>query len=80
MKIQGDLSALCRNPELVKAMIKKMEDYGRSQKLTGLELLKKIHLEEKSFVLLNLTTTTLKIVRNKCKEHYKDMIEELYKE
>jgi len=65
---------------MVKAYISKLDQYGRKHDLNSLERLKNIHLEPVSLVLKGLTTTTFKVVRASCKNHYKDIIEKLYKE
>jgi len=60
--------------------LKNLDDYGKKNQLNGIERFKRIFLEKDSFIMKGLTTPTFKIVRAKCKEHYKTMIEKLYAE
>lgn len=75
MGLDGTHEELCKNEKINKVFLEKLDKTGRDNKLNGLERLKKIYLESESLVLKGLTTTTLKIIRAKCKEYYKDVIE-----
>ena len=78
--LEGPVADLCKNPRMIKSYISRLDDYGRKHDLNSLERLKNIYMEPVSLVLKGLTTTTFKVVRASCKNHYKDVIEELYKQ
>lgn len=43
---------------------------GKSEKLNGMENVKKIYIEPTSFIAHGLTSNTLKLMRHKAKEHF----------
>ncbi|KAL4469388.1 hypothetical protein ABPG74_004641 [Tetrahymena malaccensis] len=73
-----DISVLCQNQQIIKFYQKNVFDHGKANKLFTFEQATKVHLEPKSFILLGLCTSTLKLQRHQAKQHYKQIIDQLY--
>lgn len=71
MNIEGTFEQLCQNPQIVKAVLALLEKQGRSDKLAGFELAKKLYLHPESMANLNCMTNTMKIQRHNAKEVFK---------
>lgn len=75
-----DVSEILTKPELHQAIIANFNDLAKSNKLSGLEKIKKIHLIDELFSMENdMLTPTFKIKRNIAKNKFKDKIEAIYK-
>lgn len=69
-----DINVLCKNPQVIAFFQKSVFDHGKANKLFTFEQATKVHLEPKSFILLGLCTSTLKLQRHQAKEHYMPII------
>ncbi|CAD8132100.1 unnamed protein product [Paramecium pentaurelia] len=76
--IQGTFEELCANDKVNKYFIDEMVKYGKTEKLNGMENVKKIYIEPTSFIAHGLTSNTLKLMRHKAKEHFLKQIEAMY--
>jgi long-chain acyl-CoA synthetase len=75
-----DVSEILTKPELHQAILANFGELAKSNKLSGLEKIKKIHLIDEPFSMENdLLTPTFKIKRNVAKNKYKDQIAAIYK-
>ena len=77
---EGDeVSAILKKPELHKAILENFNELAKSNKLSGLEKIKKMHLIEELFSVENdILTPTFKIKRNIAKNKFKDEISAIY--
>jgi len=68
---QTDMSDLYTKPELHKAIIDNFNDIAKSNKLSGLEKIKKLHVIDDPWTIENdILTPTFKIKRNIAKKVY----------
>ncbi|CAG8438212.1 8889_t:CDS:10 [Diversispora eburnea] len=75
------LESLVKNDQVRKAFLGEMNKIGKEFKLRGFEFVKVIHLTHCPFSIENnLLTPTLKLKRNDCRNHFKDIFEKLYVE
>ncbi|VDO53661.1 unnamed protein product, partial [Brugia timori] len=59
----------------------KLREFGSSKGLSGIEQIRNIHLLEDEFTIeAGLLTPTLKIIRVKLKDKFKDILDEMYRE
>ena len=80
MGIEGDISDLANNEYIINGVMDIFRRQAEKKKFNKLEQPKKIHIESTLFADLDLLTTTFKKKRNIFKEHYKDLIDNLYKD
>lgn len=74
-----DLAEVLEKPELHKAILANFGELAKSNKLSGLEKIKKLHLILEPFSIENdLLTPTFKIKRNIAKNRFKDVIVKIY--
>ena len=67
------------DPDLIKDILKEINDYSRHNDIKGFEIVKKVHLCKEPFsVDNNLLTTTMKIRRHIAKKYFMKEIEEMY--
>lgn len=67
------------DPDLIKDILKVIDDFSRQNDIKGFEIVKKIHLCKEPFsVENNLLTTTMKIRRHIAKKYFKKEIEKMY--
>jgi long-chain acyl-CoA synthetase len=67
------------DPDLIKDILKTIDEYSRKNDIKGFEIIKKVHLCKEPFsVENNLLTTTLKIRRHIAKKHFLKEIEKMY--
>ena len=65
--------------DLIKDILKEINDYSRHNDIKGFEIVKKVHLCKEPFsVDNNLLTTTMKIRRHIAKKYFMKEIEEMY--
>jgi len=76
--INGTFEEICQNKQIVDAVLKDITKIGEAAKLYGFEQVKKLYLEPKSFVLLDLCTPSFKLKRAPAREYYKQVIQGLY--
>jgi len=69
---------VCKDPRVASKVLEEMNKTGKAAKLVGYEMVKEIYLEPQSFVLLGLTTPSMKLRRDVAKAHFKEIIEKLY--
>ena len=74
-----DLESLCRNPNFNKLMLDNLKKTAETNQLKGFERIAEIFLDPKPFAASDLVTTTFKLKRAEAKEHYKQVIEAMYK-
>uniref|UniRef100_A0A1I8EYR3 long-chain-fatty-acid--CoA ligase n=1 Tax=Wuchereria bancrofti TaxID=6293 RepID=A0A1I8EYR3_WUCBA len=59
----------------------KLREFGSSKGLSGIEQIRNIHLLEEEFTIeAGLLTPTLKIIRIKLRDKFKDILDEMYRE
>ncbi|KAK7341532.1 hypothetical protein VNO80_24464 [Phaseolus coccineus] len=76
-----DLKSLYENPKARKYILDELNSTGRKHQLRGFEMLKAVHLEPNPFDMeRDLITPTFKLKRPQLLKHYKDCIDQLYKE
>ncbi|KAJ3400618.1 eukaryotic long-chain fatty acid CoA synthetase (LC-FACS), partial [Chytridiales sp. JEL 0842] len=72
---------LSKDPKFVKLVLDEMNKTGKEAKLRGFEFARAIHVEPEMFSLQNgLLTPTFKLKRNEAVKHYREIIDELYKQ
>ena len=70
---------LCKSKTLRDTILKEIKALGKKNGLHGFEIPKAIHLEVEPFTAENgLTTPTFKLKRPQLKNHYEDVINEMY--
>lgn len=74
-----DLATLCRNADFKKLMLENLKKTSEINQLKGFERITDIHFDPVLFGDSQLVTTTFKLKRAEAKEHYKQVITELYK-
>ncbi|XP_068502864.1 probable CoA ligase CCL6 isoform X2 [Phaseolus vulgaris] len=76
-----DFKSLFENPKTRKYILDELNSTGRKHQLRGFEMLKAVHLEPNPFDMeRDLITPTFKLKRPQLLKHYKDCIDQLYKE
>ncbi|KAK1300760.1 Long chain acyl-CoA synthetase 2 [Acorus calamus] len=79
--VTGDFKSLCEHPKARKFVLEELNNMGRKHELRGFEMLKAIHLEPIPFDMeRDLITPTFKLKRPQLLKHYKDCIDQLYRE
>jgi len=73
-----NIDDLCKDQRVVCRILEEINKTGKASRLAGYELVKNIHLEPQSLVVLGLTTPSMKLKRDVAKAHFKDIIERLY--
>ena len=67
------------DPDLIKDILKEINDYSRKNDIKGFEIVKNVHLCKEPFsVDNNLLTTTMKIRRHVAKKYFSKELEKLY--
>ena len=67
------------DPDLIKDILKEINDYSRKNDIKGFEIVKNVHLCKEPFsVDNNLLTTTLKIRRHIAKKYFSKELDKLY--
>ena len=67
------------DPDLIKDILKTIDDYSRKNDIKGFEIVKKVYLSKEPFSIdNNLLTTTLKIRRHIAKKHFLKEIQKMY--
>ena len=67
------------DPDLIKDILKEINDYSRKNDIKGFEIVKNVHLCKEPFsVANNLLTTTMKIRRHIAKKYFSKELEKLY--
>lgn len=79
LKIEGEPQQICNNEAVVKHYLKLLEDQAKKLKFSGLEKIKRLHIEPVPFADLDLLTTTFKLKRHEAKKHFADVLDSLYK-
>lgn len=69
---------LCKDQTVIKKVMSEMHVTGKNNKLSGVEQIKNLYLEPRSFVLLDLTTPSMKLKRASAKAYFNGTIEQLY--
>jgi long-chain acyl-CoA synthetase len=70
---------LCQTSELKQAIVEDIQRLSQQSNLAGFEVVKAIHLESKPFTAEDdILTPTFKLKRQKAKEKYQKVIEQLY--
>jgi len=69
---------LCKNKEVLAAVLADLNKRGKEHKINSFELAKQLYLEPVSFGEKQLLTPTFKLVRHQAKEYYQKIIDELY--
>lgn len=79
--VKDSLPSLCNREESKQAVLKDLDAIAESEGLKTFERVKRVHLEPEPFSIeKNLLTPTYKKKRPQLKDHYKDIIDKLYKE
>ncbi|CAK8575758.1 unnamed protein product [Lathyrus sativus] len=79
--LSDDFKSLCGNPEARKFILDELNSIGQKHQFRGFELIKAVFLEPIPFdVERDLVTPTFKLKRPQLLKHYKDCIDQLYKE
>jgi len=74
-----DFAKLCEDPKVKEIIYKDMTQTGKDNKLKGFEFVKSIYLESNPFSVENgLLTPSFKSMRNKLKDKYQHVIDQLY--
>ncbi|GAM27876.1 hypothetical protein SAMD00019534_110520 [Acytostelium subglobosum LB1] len=72
---------ICENKEFNQVILKDITDVGKKSKLFGFEIPRKIHVFHDAFSDTNdMMTPSFKLKRPQIKEHYKAIIDELYRD
>lgn len=71
---------LLQKNEVRKFVLNEMNKTAKEAKLMSFEMVKTLYLEQDSFALKDLLTTTFKLKRHEAKKYYEKIIEDLYKE
>ena len=74
-----DIAELCRNADFKKLMLDNLKKTAETNQLKGFERIVDIHFDPVMFGDSQLVTTTFKLKRAEAKEHYKQVIADLYK-
>ncbi|ORX66938.1 acetyl-CoA synthetase-like protein [Linderina pennispora] len=76
----AELEALSSNPQVNEALLSKLSEHGRAQKLQGFEIIRAIHIEPEAFDIdkNQLLSNTLKLKRHFAATHYREVIDRLY--
>jgi len=75
-----DFASLCKNPELVKTILKDINQMGKTGGLKGFEQVREIYLHDELFSIENgLITPTMKSKRNELEKYFKAQLDDLYK-
>ncbi|GAB4844591.1 Long chain acyl-CoA synthetase 4 [Ancistrocladus abbreviatus] len=78
--VAGDFSALCEHPKAKAYILERLNRVAKENKLKGFEFIKVVHLDPTPFdIERDLLTPTLKKKRPQLLNHYKDVIDNLYK-
>jgi long-chain acyl-CoA synthetase len=78
--VEGDLAELCKHEKIRAEVVIHLGKVGKEAGLMSFEQAKNIHLEIDSFQTLGIVTNTMKIQRHEAKKHFKEVIDQLYKE
>jgi long-chain acyl-CoA synthetase len=74
-----DIKEILGKAELHKAILENFGELAKSNKLSGLEKIKKLHLTDEPFTIENdILTPTFKIKRNIAKNKFKEQILAIY--
>nr|CAH8870226.1 unnamed protein product [Trichobilharzia regenti] len=72
---------LCKNKRIIRLVLQKMNKIATEKQLKGFEKVKSIYLTDQIFTIENgLLTPTMKLSRQKARQHFKSVIEMLYAE
>ncbi|PWA01884.1 hypothetical protein BB558_002014 [Smittium angustum] len=71
---------ICKNNEVRKAVVKNLNQWGRSRDLKGFENVNNVYLEPNPFEIPTILSPTLKLKRIEAKAHYITIIDSLYAE
>lgn len=71
--------SLIKDPAFHKEILGGLKKVASNNGLKGFERIAKIHIDKKPFSEYDLVTTTFKLKRNEAKEHFKSIIDEIYK-
>ncbi|XP_010525687.1 PREDICTED: long chain acyl-CoA synthetase 2 [Tarenaya hassleriana] len=76
-----DFESLCQNPKAKKYILDQLNSTAKQFQLKGFEMLKAVYLEPNPFdIEKDLITPTFKLKRPQLLNHYKDIIDRLYRE
>ncbi|KAG6393185.1 hypothetical protein SASPL_147421 [Salvia splendens] len=79
-KVDGDVSAICRDTRAIDYILGELTKTGKENKLKGFEFIKGMYLEPVPFDMeRDLITPTYKKKRNKFLKYYQKPIEDMYK-
>jgi len=78
MGVSGEFEDICKEKKIIDKVLEEITKTGKAAGLNGIEQAKKLYLEPVSFVLQGLSTPTLKLKRPQAKEHYQQIISQLY--
>lgn len=79
--VSGDFESLCKNGKARKYILEEVNNTGRKNQLRGFEMLRAVYLEPIPFdIERDLVTPTFKLKRPQMLKHYKECIDQLYKE
>ncbi|KAG6395003.1 hypothetical protein SASPL_145594 [Salvia splendens] len=79
-KVDGDVSAICRDTRAIDYILAELTKTGKENKLKGFEFIKGVYLEPVPFDMeRDLITPTYKKKRNKFLKYYQKPIEDMYK-
>ncbi|GFR46921.1 hypothetical protein Agub_g8568 [Astrephomene gubernaculifera] len=77
--IAGELPELCRNPHVVEAVFRSMQEQAREAQLRGFEQVHSVHLHPEPFSVENgLLTPTFKLKRPQAKARFQDELDAMY--
>ena len=78
--VEGSYDELCKSQTIIDHFLKIIEEKQKAENLKSFEKVKKLKISPESFEELELLTTTFKIKRLVAREHFKSVVEALYKE
>eukprot|EP00798_Chlamydomonas_sp_ICE-L_P032544 gene32544-17261_t len=77
--LSANVEDLCKDPEVITAVLKSMQEEGRVAKLRGFEQIAAVHLIPEPFSVENgMMTPTFKIKRPQIRNKYQDCIDAMY--
>lgn len=77
-KINGNYEDICKSKDMIKLMLKAMQDKGKEEGLHGFEQIQKLYIEPVSFAVHGCMTSTFKLQRFQAKKVFKSILADLY--
>ncbi len=76
----ADYPSLLASPQFVQTVESLLDALALAHKLKAYQRVRAVHLESEAFSSLGLLSATLKLNRRKCRDHFEQILEQLYRD